>query len=69
MDDFSNETAVWLEDRISVAVGDETELEIGVLIAAASEWTEDEMELDDLVVGLIESGRVQLQMGSDARID
>lgn len=69
MDDFSNETAVWLEDRIGVAVGDETELEIGVLIAAASEWTEDEMELDDLVVGLIESGRVQLQMGSDARID
>ncbi|HIF93725.1 MAG: hypothetical protein ABGX04_04855 [Myxococcales bacterium] len=69
MDDFSNETAAWLEDCIGVAVGDETELEIGVLIAAASEWTEDEMELDDLVVGLIESGRVQLQMGSDARID
>jgi len=75
MDDFSNETAAWLEDRmgagagIGVTLGDETELEIGVLIAAASEWTEDEMELDDLVVGLVESGRVQLQIGSDERID
>jgi hypothetical protein len=38
-------------------------LELGVLIAAASDWTEDEMELDDLVTGLVESGRVQLQIG------
>jgi hypothetical protein len=34
-----------------------------VLIAAASDWTEDEMELDDLVTGLVESGFVQLQIG------
>jgi hypothetical protein len=34
-----------------------------VLIAAASSWTEDESELDDLVTGLVESGQVQLQIG------
>jgi hypothetical protein len=73
MDGFSNETAAWLEDRIGYGAdhgdGEETELEIGVLIAAASDWTEDEMELDDLVAGLVESGRVQLQIGSAERID
>ncbi len=61
MDDFSNTTAVWLEDRVNTET--ETPLELGVLIAAAYEWTEDEMELDDLVTGLVESGRIQLQIG------
>jgi len=61
MDDFTNETARWLDHQFEQEV--ETELEIGVLIAAASEWTEDEMELDDLVTGLVESGLVQLQIG------
>ncbi len=70
MDGFTNETALWLEGRMAAGDGEyggnETELEIGALIAAASDWTEDEMELDDLVAGLVESGRVQLQVGSDA---
>ena len=61
MEDFDNTTAHWLEARVGQQI--ETELEIGVLIAAASEWTEDEMELDDLVTGLVESGHVQLQIG------
>lgn len=61
MADFDNQTAHWLEFRVGNEI--ETELEIGVLIAAASDWTEDEMELDDLVTGLIESGCVQLQIG------
>jgi hypothetical protein len=73
MDGFTNETALWLEGRMAADDGEyggnETELEIGVLIAAASDWTEDEMELDDLVAGLVESGRVQLQVGSDAGLD
>ena len=57
MEDFANETASWL------AAQPEIELELGVLVAAASDWTEDELELDDLVTGLVESGRVQLQIG------
>ena len=61
MDQFSNETASWLEDRIGTEA--EVELELGVLIAAASDWTEDESELDDLVTGLVESGFVDLQIG------
>ena len=61
MDGFENQSARWLESRIE---GDgETDLEIGSLIAAASEWTEDEMELEDLVSGLVETGCVQLQIG------
>ncbi len=56
-----DETAHWLEQSISALP--EVELELGVLIAAASDWTEDEMELDDLVAGLVESGRIQLQIG------
>ena len=61
VDDFSNETANWLEQRI----GDEGEIEIdlGCLIAAATEWTEDETEIDDLVSGLVETGSVELQIG------
>ena len=59
MDDFTNETALWLEDSINDSP--EVELELGVLIAAASDWTEDEMELDDLVAGLVESGSIQLR--------
>ena len=61
MEDFDNQTARWLESRLGQE--SETELEIGVLIAAASDWTEDETELDDLVTGLVESGCIQLQIG------
>ncbi|HEB90999.1 MAG TPA: hypothetical protein ENI85_15600 [Deltaproteobacteria bacterium] len=61
MDDFSNDTAVWLADR--VGRGSEVELDIGVLVAAASEWTEDETELDDLVSGLVECGRIRVGIG------
>lgn len=56
-----DETAHWLEQSIGALP--EVELELGVLIAAASDWTEDEMELDDLVAGLVESGRIRLQIG------
>ena len=59
MEDFTNETALWLEESINALP--EVELELGVLIAAASDWTEDEMELDDLVAGLVESGSIQLR--------
>lgn len=59
--DFMDETAHWLEQSIGALP--EVELELGVLIAAASDWTEDEMELDDLVAGLVESGRIRLQIG------
>jgi hypothetical protein len=61
VDPFTNETARWLEESL----GDEreVEMELGGLIASASEWTEDEIELDDLVTALVESGRVQLQIG------
>lgn len=61
MEDFGNESARWLEERVGQS--HEVELEIGVLIAAASDWTEDEMEIDDLVTGLVDSGLVQLQIG------
>jgi hypothetical protein len=61
LEDFTNETARWLEESIGAVP--EVELELGVLIAAASDWTEDEMELDDLVAALVESGSVQLQIG------
>ena len=61
VEDFTNETAHWIEESVNTLP--EVELELGVLIAAASEWTEDEMELDDLVAGLVESGSVQLQIG------
>jgi hypothetical protein len=60
MDDFSNETARWLEQRLDT--GSAVELELGVLVAAASGWTEDEGEIDDLVSGLVETGRVALQI-------
>ena len=61
MDEFANETAHWIEEEFQSLP--EVELELGVLIAAASDWTEDEMELDDLVTGLVESGRVRLEIG------
>lgn len=61
MEDFANETAQWIEQEFQSLP--EVELELGVLIAAASDWTEDEMELDDLVTGLVESGRVRLEIG------
>jgi hypothetical protein len=57
MEDFAQESADWIDSQASV------ELEIGCLVAVASEWTEDETELDDLVSGLVESGRVELLIG------
>jgi len=57
MEGFAERSAVWIDSQATV------ELEIGCLVSAASEWTEDEMELDDLVSGLVESGRVELQIG------
>jgi hypothetical protein len=57
MEDFAEESAAWIDSQSCV------ELEIGCLVAAASEWTEDEMELDDLVSGLVETGRVELLIG------
>ena len=53
MDHFTNETATWIEDQFDQ--GTTIELELGSLIAAASDWTEDESEMDDLLSGLIES--------------
>ena len=61
MEDFANETAHWSEAEFQSLP--EVELELGVLIAAASDWTEDEMELDDIVTGLVESGRDRLEIG------
>jgi hypothetical protein len=61
VEDFANETAHWIEKEFQSLP--EIEMELGVLIAAASDWTEDEMELDDLVTGLVESGRVRLEIG------
>ena len=61
MDRFENETGNWLEDRFEV--GGTVELELGSLIAAASDWTEDESEMDDLVSGLVESGQIALTIG------
>jgi len=55
--ELAEETASWLLGQ------PEAEVEIGVLIAAVSAWTEDELELDDLVTGLVDSGRVQLRLG------
>ena len=57
MEDFASETALWLDGQDCV------ELELGCLVSAASEWTEDETELDDLVSGLLESGRVEVLVG------
>ena len=61
MEDFSNDTARWLEDELQDAPA--IECELGSLIAAASAWTEDEQELDDLVGGLVECGQVELSIG------
>ncbi len=55
-----NQTARWLDRQLMseqlVAV------DLGSLVAAASAWTEDERELDDLVSGLVESGRLDLRL-------
>ncbi len=61
MEDRMNETAHWLDTQIEA--GMEVKLEIGSLIAAASDWTEDEVELDDWVCGLVETGQFQLEIG------
>ncbi len=55
--DFAEENAAFIEAQPGL------ELEIGCLVAAASDWTEDEMELDDLVCNLIDSGQIQLRIG------
>lgn len=57
MEEFVAESTAWMETQ------PEIELEIGCLVAAAADWTEDETELDDFVTGLVDSGRVQLQIG------
>ncbi len=57
MKDFAEENATFIEAQPGL------ELEIGCLVAAASDWTEDEMELDDLVCKLIDSGQIQLRIG------
>ena len=61
MDDFANDTACWLETGLQDEPA--VECELGSLIAAASAWTEDEQELDDLVGGLVESGQIELSIG------
>ncbi len=61
MDDFESDTATWLESQLGEAPA--IELELGSLIAAVSDWTEDELELDDVVSGLIESGQISLAIG------
>jgi hypothetical protein len=61
MDDFTNETATYLESQFDD--GPAVELELGSLIAAASDWTEDESDLDDLLTGLVESGQIELSIG------
>jgi hypothetical protein len=61
MDDFTNETSNWIEGQFQN--GPAIELELGSLIAAASDWTEDETEIDDLVSGLVEVGRIELSIG------
>ena len=67
MDDFSNETATWLEDQLDTKT--EIDCELGSLVAAVSDWTQDEMEIDDLVVGLVDGGYVQLSIGSQIRFE
>lgn len=61
MEDRMNETADWLDTQIQTGAG--VELEIGSLIAAASDWTEDELELDDWVAGLVETDCFQVEVG------
>lgn len=61
MEDHMNATANWLDAQIES--GMKIELEIGSLIAAASDWTEDELELDDWVSGLVETGQFQVEIG------
>ena len=61
MEDRMNETAHWLDAQIEA--GEAVELEIGSLIAAASDWTEDELELDDWVSGLVETAQFQVEIG------
>lgn len=61
MEDFSSETADWLQAEL--CTGPEIECELGSLIAAASAWTEDETELDDFVTGLVDTGQIQLAIG------
>ena len=60
---FSNRTARWMETQLTTGTGSSIECELGSLIAAASDWTEDEGELGDLLEGLVETGWVQLSLG------
>ena len=61
MNESSSESAAWLENQLSNQA--EIEIELGSLIAAASDWTEDEFEIDDFVTGLFETGQIQLSIG------
>jgi hypothetical protein len=61
MEDFSNDTAGWMQDEMDA--GAAIDCELGTLIAAASGWTEDETDLNDLIGGLVETGFVQLSVG------
>ena len=61
MHESSNESAAWLEHQLGNQR--EIEVELGSLIAAASDWTEDDFEIDDFVTGLYETGQIQLSIG------
>jgi hypothetical protein len=63
MEAFSNQTAHWMETQLATGSSLSIECELGSLIAAASDWTEDEAELGDLLDGLVETGWVQLSVG------
>lgn len=58
MQDHAEDTTAWIEGQLRT--DDVIECELGSLVAAASAWTEDETELDDLVGGLVEAGQVSL---------
>jgi hypothetical protein len=63
MDHSSRRTREFLES------GEPLELSFVELVIAASECSEDESEIYELVDGLMESGRVSLEEGSDGRPD
>ncbi|MFK7894860.1 MAG: hypothetical protein AB8G23_03430 [Myxococcota bacterium] len=61
MEDQINETASWLDTQLEA--GTPIELEIGSFIAAASDWTEDETELDDFVSAMVETDQFSFEIG------
>jgi hypothetical protein len=56
MEEAAHQTFSWMDAQSAI------EVEIGCLVSAASEWTEDETELDDLICGLVDSGQVQIYL-------